>query len=425
VSSEQITRKCFVLLLLAGMAMAFSPQERLSAPAGIGLGSDSAASSSWQTPSNNSNARAARPGDPGKVFQLGEGALTHGQLDEAERDFRQVLQLDPQSGAAYANLGVVYMRRKQWTKALDALQKAAHLLPQVAGIKLNMGLAYYRQNEFLKAIPPFESVLRDQDALQPRYLLGLCYFFVERYADAAATLEPLWAQESSQLPYLYVLSNAAHRAGRKELDERATTQLIKLGDGSPAYRLFVGKYHLNLEHYDAALAEFQAAATADPKLPFVHFNLGLTYLKQQDYEHARDEFLKDAAIEPDLALDYDELGDVDALLQNDKDAEMNYREALRRDSRLANSYFGLAKIYQRQEKYAAALTEIDAALKLDPERTDLHYVHGQVLLHLGRKEEAKKELDAAVRIDNKHRAAREKQMDAGTVPSPELLQDPQ
>jgi tetratricopeptide (TPR) repeat protein len=98
---------------------------------------------------------------------------------------------------------------------------------------------------------------------------------------------------------------------------------------------------------------------------------------------------------------------------------------LRRDSRLANSYFGLAKIYQRQEKYAAALTEIDAALKLDPERTDLHYVHGQVLLHLGRKEEAKKELDAAVRIDNERRATREKQMDTGTVPSPELLQNPQ
>jgi cytochrome c-type biogenesis protein CcmH/NrfG len=59
-------------------------------------------------------------------------------------------------------------------------------------------------------------VVRDQpDELQPRYLLGLCYFFAERWADAAATLEPLWAQESGHLPYLYVLSNAAHRAGRK------------------------------------------------------------------------------------------------------------------------------------------------------------------------------------------------------------------
>ncbi len=299
-------------------------------------------------------------------------------------------------------------------------------MPQVAGIRLNIGLAYYRQNEFLQATKAFESVVRDQpDALQPRYLLGLCYFFSERWGDAAAALEPLWAQESTQLPYLYVLSNAAHRAGRKELDNRATEQLIQVGDGSPEYRLFIGKYHLNLEQYDAALAEFQAAAEADPKLPFVHFNLGLTYLKKQDFPRARDEFLKDAAVEPDLALDYDELGDIYWLMQDDKNAEANYREALRRDSRLVNSRLGLAKIYQRQKKFAPALVESSAAVKLDPARTDAHYVRGQILLRLGRKEEAKKELEAAVNVDNQHRAAREKQMDNGTVPSPELLQDPQ
>ncbi len=112
-------------------------------------------------------------------------------------------------------------------------------------------------------------------------------------------------------------------------------------------------------------------------------------------------------------------------MQDDKNAEKNYREALRRYPRLANSHVGLAKIFERQEKFAAALVEIESAVKLDPERTDLHYVYGQVLLHLGRKDDAKKELDAAVRMDNERRAAREKQMDSGTVPSPELLQDPQ
>ena len=45
--------------------------------------------------------------------------------------------------------------------------------------------------------------MRDQpDALQPRYLLGLCYFFAGRWADAATTLEPLWPQESEKLRYL-------------------------------------------------------------------------------------------------------------------------------------------------------------------------------------------------------------------------------
>jgi tetratricopeptide (TPR) repeat protein len=268
--------------------------------------------------------------------------------------------------------------------------------------------------------------VRDQpDALQPRHLLGLCYFFAERWADAANTLEPLWPQESGQLSYLYVLSIAAHRAGKKELDEKATLQLVKIGEGSAEFHLFMGKAHLNLEQYDLALTDFQAAEEANPSLTFVHFNLGLTYLKKQDYENARDEFLKDVAVEPDLALNYDKLGDVYSFLERNKDAEKNYREALQRDPRLVNSDVGIAKICLREQRYPQALSAIEAANKLDPGRTDIHYLRGQILLHMGRKEEGKRELETSVRIDNERRSEREKQVEGGIVPSPELLQDEQ
>jgi len=267
-------------------------------------------------------------------------------------------------------------------------------------------------------------VVRDQpEALQPRHLLGLCYFFAERWADAASTLEPLWTEESTQLNYLYVLSIAAHRAGLKELDAKATQQLVKAGEGSPEFHMLIGKGHLNLEQYDMALSELQAAVQGDPKLPFAHFNLGLTYLKKQNYEQARDEFLKDAAVEPDLALNYDELGDVYSLMQQDGDAEKSYREALRRDPRLSNSYVGLAKIYQRQEKYAQALSAIDSAEELAPNASNIHYLRGQVLLRMGRKQEGKKEMETSIRMDNERRAEREKQVESGTLPSPELTED--
>jgi tetratricopeptide (TPR) repeat protein len=413
VSSAHVRSRIAGWVLLASLSAAMSPQ---SSPTGAAAPSQNGAPV----------ASSGTPADPAQLFQAGQAALNLGRLDEAERDFRHVLAEDPQAGGAYANLGVVYMRRKQWAKALELLRKAEHLMPQVAGIRLNIGLAYYRQNEFLEAIPAFESVLHDQpDAAQPRHLLGLCYFFAERWADAANMLEPLWAQESGQLSYLYVLSIAAHRAGRKELDERAAARLVAVGEGSPEFHLFMGKAHLNLEQYDLALADLHAAALANPKLTFVHFNLGLTYLKKQDYESARDEFLKDAAVEPDLALNYDELGDVYSLLQQDGNAEKSYREALRRDPRLVNSYVGLAKAYQREQKYQQALSAIDSAGKLDRGRADIRYVRGQVLIRLGRKEEGKKELEASVRINNERRAERESQMESGTVPSPELLQDEQ
>ncbi len=399
-SSALIRSKCFVLFLLATFAAVNCPAQKPSA-----------------TESNTRTTHGPAE-NPAEIFQRGQDSLVRNQLDQAERDFRRVLELDPQAGSAYANLGVINMRRKQWTKAIQSLEKAEQLMPQVAGIRLNIGLAYYRQNEFLKAIPLFESVVREQpDIVQPRYLLGLCYFFADRWGDSADTLQPLWNQESDKFPYLYVLSNAAHRAGKTDLDNRATERLIKIGNGSPEYHLFVGKYHLNLDQYDQAQSEFETAAAADPKLPFVHFNLGLVHKKQQQYSAARDEFMKDAAIEPDLALNYNELGDVYWLMQDDAKAESSYRQALRRDPRLVDSHLGLAKIYQRQKRYPAALAAADAAIKFDADRTDAHYVRGQILLHLGRKEEAKKEMEAA--------AGNGDQRKNTSIPSPELLEDSQ
>jgi len=103
------------------MAMATLPRQAAPVPAANGR--------SGAAPPSSSDARNATAPDSARLFQRGQDALTQGRLDEAERDFRQLLQLDPQAGGAYANLGVVYMRRKQWNKALPALQKAEHLMP--------------------------------------------------------------------------------------------------------------------------------------------------------------------------------------------------------------------------------------------------------------------------------------------------------
>src|SRR5262249_10723010 len=107
---------------------------------------------------------------PQKLFAEGETALAKGDLDAAERAFRRVLTLKPGLAGAYANLGVIEMRRKHWEQALVNLQEAEKLDPQVVGIRLDVGLVYYRQGDYRHAIPPLESVVEDlPDSVQARY----------------------------------------------------------------------------------------------------------------------------------------------------------------------------------------------------------------------------------------------------------------
>jgi tetratricopeptide (TPR) repeat protein len=289
------------------------------------------------------------------------------------------------------------------------------------GIRLNIGLVYYRQADYRQAIQPFESVLRDQpDSTQARYLLGLCYFFTERYTDAARTLEPLWPRESENLNYLYVVSIAANKAGLADLDRRATSRLIEVGHDSAEFHVIVGKAHDGAGMYDRPMEEFQQAARIGPKLPLVHYFLGTEYRRQNDFEHARQEFLKDIAIVPDVAYDYDELGAVCYALNQIPEAERYFKEASRLDPGLGTSDYGLAKVYKQQGKYAAALDALRSAAAIDPQSSSVCHLRGQVLFALGRRQEAKSQFDESARLKQGTRDDLERKMSGQHPADPQL-----
>jgi Flp pilus assembly protein TadD len=358
-----------------------------------------------------------------RLYRDGEIALRNGELDRAEVAFRHVVAIDPKSAGAFSNLGVIAIRRRSWTKALEDLNKAEGLAPSVAGIRLNIGLAYFKQGDYVSAVGPLKSVVRDDpSSLQAHYLLGLCYFFTQRFSEALQTLEPLWPNESSNMNFLYVLAAGAHQAGQNNLEERALARLVEVGQDKPEFHLLLGKARLNKDDFDRALEEFRRAAEADPKLPFVHFNLGLALMNKRDFQAARDEFLKDIALEPDVAASYDQLGTVYSYLEDETNAEKYFREAIKQDSHLASPHFGLAKILQNRHQYTRALAELDIAERLLPTDYHIRVARGRVLQKLGRNQEAKKESRLATQILAQRNAP------IGNVsqpaPSPELTWEP-
>src|SRR5258708_28698685 len=115
--------------------------------------------------SSSSEAGASLPVDPRAWFRKGQAALQAGDLDAAEAAFRKVLAADPQSGSAYADLGVIAMRRKDWDAAIQLLRKAEKLEPKMAGVRLNIGLVEYRRGGFFFGISSFFSLLLGQPCL--------------------------------------------------------------------------------------------------------------------------------------------------------------------------------------------------------------------------------------------------------------------
>jgi tetratricopeptide (TPR) repeat protein len=360
-----------------------------------------------------------------QAFEAGDSAMRRGQLAEAEKRFLEIVAMAPGDVGAHANLGVIYMRQQKWKRALEELRRAEKLAPQIPGIRLNIGLAYYRQGEYHKAIAPFESVVRDQpDSAQPRHLVGFCYMFDERYADAASALEPLWASSNSDLSYLYVLAVAAGNAERHDLEERALARLLDVGQNSPVLHLLLGKAYLNRGDDDKALVELQQAAATDAKLPMVHYNIGVVYKRRREYEKATEEFLKDIAVEPDVAYNYDELGTIGLTREQNLEARRYFEQALQRNSQIGTSWYGLAKIAKAEKRYAQALKALDSAGAIDPKSASVHYLRAQILMLLGRKAEAQTEFAAVRRLQVETTDKLELQISGAKYRDPQLPAEP-
>ena len=137
-----------------------------------------------------------------EVFERAQRALTAKDYPSAESGFKEFLKLDPNSAAAYTNLGVVYLRTGRFAQASRALETAKKLDPQMVGVDLNLGIAHYRMQDFRRAIPYFQRVLAaDPNSVQAHYLLGMCHFMLREYAAQLAALEPIRDQGKDDLDF--------------------------------------------------------------------------------------------------------------------------------------------------------------------------------------------------------------------------------
>jgi tetratricopeptide (TPR) repeat protein len=360
-----------------------------------------------------------------ELFEQGETALRSENLDAAESAFGHVLSVDPDSGAAYAKLGIISMRRKQWHQAINRLEKAQLLTPSVPEICLNLSLAYYQAGDAGSAIPLLESFVRAHpDSMQTLYLMGLCYFSVGRYSEAISVLESIWQQKAEDQDYLFVLGFSASEVGNVEMERRARDRFIKIGHSSAEYHLRAGGVFFAQKQYDRAIVEYQQAAQSNPNFPLVHSNLGLAYFQQTNFQKAEEEFLTDIAIEPNLAVNYERLGEVYFYLNKNERARNSFLEAIRREPQLASSYFGLARLYHQEQKYGLALDAIDDAEKIDPDDPRFHFLKGQILTRMGNTQAGESELNTVNRLLTAERARRQG-LNGENLPPPQIRTVPE
>src|SRR5262249_12572168 len=190
---------------------------------------------------------------------------------------------------------------------------------------------------------------------------------------------------------------ATYQAMRRERDYRA---LLARGDAALRDDETFGA----IEAYSGALA-----LRPDSMLP--HLRRGETYLRRGDLSAAARDLQAAVVLDPTATRPLDELGDVKYLQQRFKRAAEIYDEDLRLDDRAAFVSYKRALALYRSHDLDAALTSLEAALRVNDHVAEAHYLRGLCLIERRRTVQAARAFERVIALSPTLISAREELAD--------------
>jgi tetratricopeptide (TPR) repeat protein len=317
---------------------------------------------------------------PTLLYHINLGTVYVGQrrFAEAEAEYRQALQIDPDAPQALTGLAVLHDMRGEPEQALEILTRLARAEGE-AGVELLVTMAeiYVRLGRIDDGVGYLERL-----GAAPRpdgppengigVALGLLYRAAGRRAEAEAVLlEALRRQPVSltAMQELFALYDEQRRAAELE----------------PLLR---------------------AALSIDSRLPMHHNWLGLVLQRREDYRAAEQEFRDTIEIAPELTGVMANLGGLYLRLGRVPEAVAILKQAVRQDPRNLESRTNLISALGREGDLDGARREVEEAEEMGQQAPQFYTALGYALHHGGRADEALAALRRALELDPQTAAAR-------------------
>jgi tetratricopeptide (TPR) repeat protein len=107
------------------------------------------------------------------------------QYEEAIKDFKKALELNPKYAGAYNNRGNVYHELKQYKKAIEDYKEALELNPNLTVTYYNRGIAYCKLNKTEEAIEDYNAAIKlNSKYAKAYYNRGIAYYDLDNYEKA-------------------------------------------------------------------------------------------------------------------------------------------------------------------------------------------------------------------------------------------------
>lgn len=232
-----------------------------------------------------------------------------GQLQEAEKGYRQVLANDPLHADANHLLGLLAYQGGFFDQAIELIERAISSDASQAMYHNSLGLAYRDSGANEPAVTSLHRALSLNAGYAEAYdNLGLCYLNVGDDANAIVALEKAIALAPQLIDARGNLGNAYKNVGRYSDAIACYRSVIEAVPDHAATHCNLGVVLQKTGDFEAAIAAYKRALSHDPAHAEAHINWGLALQGLGQLPDAIDHFRTAVTITPNSVEALSNLG---------------------------------------------------------------------------------------------------------------------
>jgi tetratricopeptide (TPR) repeat protein len=327
--------------------------------------------------------------DAAQHMQAAIAADKQQQFDVAITEFRKVTELEPTFAEGFLGLGQTYMEKRDFGSAIAALKHAIDVDPSLAPAHQLLGYALLTQGYAAEAIPHLQRV-NDKTGL------GIAEIQTGQLPEAVANLQAALTERPNDPDLLYYLGRASGLLSKQSIDtlqaaypdsarahqamaenyfvlrqmpeaEKEYREALKQRPDIPELHLELGEVYAGAFQWPKAEEEFRAQTKLQPGNAEAAYRLGTALLEQGKVREARAELVRADKLMPDMPETLYSLGKAASLEGDTATAEKEWTKLLlieKETPLAAQAHFGLAGLYRKQGKTAAAQHEMQEFQRL-------------------------------------------------------------
>ncbi len=329
-------------------------------------------------------------------------AQARGDLASAVRGYEEMIRIAPRLGAAYNNLGSLYVRQGNYQKAAEVLEKGLQVDPKMTSAAALLGISLYELGRYAEARPRLEEAVRASPSdTNIELFLANDLTKTGDFEAAAEHFQNVSLKRPGDQHVLYLLAKVYMQLG-----QQALAKMNALDPNSVWAYEISGEIMEGMKNYDGAILEYKKAVESAPKQPGTHYKLGDVYWSLSQWDNAAEQFQAELSNDPRNCMAQWKLGDilVQQSIQPEK-ALAQVSKALEMCPNLAEARLDRGKVLLQLHRNDEALVDLQAAAKQTPDEASVHFLLARAYRALGRAQDARSEMQLFSDLEEKTRKA--------------------